>query len=72
MAEAGLGWQQILASLTTRPAEHFGEGASRGRLAPGMQADIVAFSGDPSADVTAFADVAFVIRQGRMVYQALD
>src|SRR5262249_20742720 len=72
MARAGLTWRQILASLTTNPAARFGEASTRGRIAEGMEADLVILSGDPSADVRAFANVAAVVRGGRIIYQATD
>ena len=72
MVESGFDWPEILASLTTRPAEHFGEQAIRGRITPGMSADIVVVNGDPSSDITALAKPRYVIRQGRMVYQLFD
>ncbi|MGH9320647.1 MAG: amidohydrolase family protein [Vicinamibacteria bacterium] len=37
----GLSWREILASLTTAPAARFGESDRRGRIAPGMDADLV-------------------------------
>jgi imidazolonepropionase-like amidohydrolase len=40
MRNAGMDFRQILASLTTAPAEFFGES---GRLEPGMPADVVVF-----------------------------
>jgi cytosine/adenosine deaminase-related metal-dependent hydrolase len=47
---AGLTWRQILASLTTSPADRFHEGGRRGRLAPGMLADVVVLGADPARD----------------------
>ena len=41
MAGAGLDWRAILASLTTAPADRFGETARRGRVAAGIDADLV-------------------------------
>jgi imidazolonepropionase-like amidohydrolase len=70
MAGAGLDWRAILASLTTAPAERFGETLRRGRIAPGLDADLVVLGADPSADVTAFANVRYTIRGGRVVYKA--
>jgi imidazolonepropionase-like amidohydrolase len=70
MAGAGLDWRAILASLTTAPAERFGETLRRGRVAAGLDADLVVLGGDPSADVTAFASVRYTIRGGRVVYAA--
>jgi imidazolonepropionase-like amidohydrolase len=67
MAEAGMTHSQILASLTTTPAERFGE-SDRGRIAPGFVADLVVLDGDPSSDVRAFAGVRYTIRDGEVVY----
>ena len=41
MAESGMSFRQILASLTTAPAERFGEAQRLGRIAGGLQADLV-------------------------------
>jgi imidazolonepropionase-like amidohydrolase len=68
MAEAGLTFRQILASLTTAPAEKFGESARLGRIAPGLAADLVVLNGDPSRDVRAFATVRYAIRDGKAIY----
>jgi imidazolonepropionase-like amidohydrolase len=68
MSRAGLGYQQILASLTTNPAERFGYAAHSGRIAKGMDADLVVLRGDPARDVTAFSKVAFTIRQGKIIF----
>jgi imidazolonepropionase-like amidohydrolase len=70
MAEAGMTYRQILASLTTTPAERFGESDRPGRIAPGLAADLVVLDGDPSRDVRAFAGVRYTIRDGDVVYQA--
>jgi imidazolonepropionase-like amidohydrolase len=70
MAEAGMTFRQILAALTTVPAEKFGEIASLGRVAPGLAADLVVLNGDPSGDVRAFAAVRYTIRDGKVIYQA--
>jgi imidazolonepropionase-like amidohydrolase len=70
MAEAGMTFRQVLASLTTRPAERFGESGRLGRIAPGLAADIVVLNGDPSRDIRAFAAVRYTIRDGRLIYQA--
>jgi imidazolonepropionase-like amidohydrolase len=68
MAEAGMTSADILASLTTTPAERFGASSRVGRLAPGLTADIVVLGADPSRDVRAFADVRYTIRDGRVIY----
>lgn len=69
MAGAGLSWRQILASLTTAPSQRFGFKA-KGRLAPGMDGDIVLLAADPAVDAKAFAKVAYTIRAGTVIYQA--
>jgi imidazolonepropionase-like amidohydrolase len=69
MEAAGLSWRQILASLTTEPARRFTEGDRRGRIAPGMDADIVILGTDPARGAKAFADVRYTIRAGRVLYR---
>jgi imidazolonepropionase-like amidohydrolase len=70
MSRAGLTPMQILASLTTAPADRFSESASRGRLTAGMQADLTVLSADPATDTTNFAKVRYTVRGGRIVYSA--
>jgi imidazolonepropionase-like amidohydrolase len=71
MSRAGLTPMQILASLTTAPAERFGEGDERGRIAVGMQADLVVLEADPAADVRNFARVRTSYRAGRPLLEFL-
>jgi imidazolonepropionase-like amidohydrolase len=71
MAEAGMTYRQILAALTTAPAEKFGESARLGRVAPGLAADLVVLNGHPSRDVRVFSDVRYTIRDGSVIYQAV-
>jgi imidazolonepropionase-like amidohydrolase len=70
MQRAGMSFSQILASLTTAPAERFGESGQRGRIAPGMDADIVLLGADPADDIQAFAKVRYTIRRGAVIYSA--
>ncbi|HUG21893.1 amidohydrolase family protein [Piscinibacter sp.] len=70
MAGAGLDWRQILASLTTHPAKRFGRDARKGRIAPGMDGDVVVLYGDPARDAAAFADVKYTVRAGKVIYEA--
>ena len=60
--------RQILASLTTNPAQYF-KAAKKGRVEKGFDADVVVLDGDPIADVTNFAKVAYTIRAGQVIYQ---
>jgi hypothetical protein len=70
MADAGMSFRQILASLTTAPAERFGESERLGRVAEGFLADLVVLNRDPAESVEAFADVRFTLRDGEFVYPA--
>ncbi len=72
MAEAGMSFRQILASLTTAPAARFGESNRLGRIAPGLAADIVVLEEDPSVDVRSFAAVRYTIRDGKVIYRAVE
>jgi len=72
MARAGMDWRQILTSLTTAPAGRFGQGERRGRIAPGMEADLVLLGTDPAVDFTGFSDVQATIRGGRVIYRTTD
>ena len=66
---AGLTWRDILASLTTEPAAVFAESERRGRLAPGMDGDVVVLGTDLEVGSRAFTDVRYAIKAGRVIYQ---
>jgi imidazolonepropionase-like amidohydrolase len=68
MSHAGMSFRQILASLTTDPAQRFGYSRRSGRIAPGMDADLVVLSSDPAQDPTAFSKVRRTIRAGKLIY----
>ncbi len=68
MDRAGLNFPEILAALTTAPAARYGFSKHKGRLAPGMDADLVVLGGDPAEDMSAFTDVRYTIRNGTVVY----
>lgn len=70
MRRAGLDSRAILRSLTTAPAERFGEGSRRGTIAAGMDADLVALGSDPLAEAGALGDVRWVMRAGRIIFEA--
>jgi imidazolonepropionase-like amidohydrolase len=61
---------EILASLTTAPAARWNEEGRRGRVAPGMDADLVVLDADPAADAANFAKVRCTIRAGRLLHPA--
>ncbi len=72
MAQAGMSFRQILASLTTAPAERFGEAKHLGRVAAGLQADLVVLKDDPSKNLRAFASVQYTLRAGKLLYRATE
>ena len=53
-----------ITSATSLSAESLGLATEIGRIAPGYQADLVAFDGDPRTDPEAFMRVAFVMKGG--------
>jgi hypothetical protein len=55
----GLPWEAALAAITSNPAEIFGLGATRGRIAVGQVADLVLWSADP-LEVTTLADQVWI------------
>jgi len=61
---------QALISATSLSAESLRLGDQIGAIAPGMQADIVAFDGNPLQDVTAAGRAVFVMKGGK-VYENL-
>lgn len=69
MAEAGMSFRQILASLTTAPAERFGESKNLGRVAPGLKADLTVLEGDPAGDLRSLTAVKYTLRDGKLIYQ---
>ncbi|MEH2502238.1 imidazolonepropionase-like amidohydrolase [Bradyrhizobium sp. AZCC 1578] len=60
--------RQILASLTINPAQYF-KAAKKGRVEKDFDADLVVLDGDPLADVTNLAKVAYTIRAGEVIYR---
>jgi imidazolonepropionase-like amidohydrolase len=69
MSRAGLSFRQILAALTTAPATQFGDAGRLGSIAAGLEADLVVLKGDPSRDVRGFADVAYTVQGGKIIYR---
>jgi imidazolonepropionase-like amidohydrolase len=70
MSKAGMSFQQILASLTTNPARKFGYAGHSGRIAEGLDADLVVLAADPAKDPTALSNVRYTIRDGSVMYRS--
>ena len=69
LAEAGLTYDQVLASLTTNPARVWRNPVA-GTLEVGNPGDVVLLADDPRADLRNFARVRFLVRGGRMVFSS--
>jgi imidazolonepropionase-like amidohydrolase len=63
-----MSFQGILASLTTNPAQRFGYATHSGRVAQGMDGDLVVLGADPARDATAFSKVRYTILGGKVIY----
>jgi len=55
-----------IAGATSLAAEALGLGDRIGAIAPGLDADLIAVSGDPVADITALSRVVFVMKGGKL------
>jgi imidazolonepropionase-like amidohydrolase len=65
----GLGFRDVLAMLTTNPAQRFGVEHREGRVAVGMGGNLTILAKDPAVDgPAAFTEVVYTIRQGRVIY----
>jgi imidazolonepropionase-like amidohydrolase len=63
---AGEAPMHALVSATSLNAESLHLGDQIGSIAPGMDADIIATDGDPTADITAVRRVSFVMKGGKV------
>ena len=66
--DAGQKPEDALASATALAAESMGLAGKIGRIAPGLEADLIAVDGDPEKDITALLRVRFVMKGG-VVYR---
>ncbi|WP_263365439.1 amidohydrolase family protein [Edaphobacter bradus] len=70
LALAGLNYRDVLAMLTTAPAERFHVSDQKGRIVVGMAGDVTVLSADPASDPLAFTRVLYAIRGGRIIASA--
>ncbi len=63
LVRAGLSPTDALAAATSMPARHF-RLDDRGRIAPGLRADLVLVDGDPTTDITAVRRIAAIWKNG--------
>ena len=66
LVQAGLTPAQALAAATSNPAKAF-RLEDRGRIAPGLRADLILVQGDPTADIKATRDLLRIWKGGREV-----
>jgi imidazolonepropionase-like amidohydrolase len=69
-ADAGISNWAILRMATTDAARILGLGNKTGRIARGLDADIVFLDADPSRDVSNAARVSAVLNNGRLLNPA--
>ena len=65
--EAGLTPAQALQVATRNGAKYTRTSGEKGRIAPGMLADLVLVDGDPTRDITDLRKVALVITRGKLI-----
>ncbi|MGY1652471.1 amidohydrolase family protein [Geodermatophilus sp. SYSU D01119] len=70
LAGAGVLAADALATATAGAARACGLGHRTGRLAPGLDADLLLVDGDPTRDVAALARVRLVVSRGRQLVAA--
>ena len=71
MVRAGLTPTQVLVSATSAPAVFFGV-ADRGRIAPGLKADLLLVDGDPTRDIAATHQIVAIWKNGYAVSRKPD
>ncbi|HEX5366433.1 MAG TPA: amidohydrolase family protein [Acidimicrobiales bacterium] len=64
MAQLGMAVDDVLHAATARAAGALGVGHITGRLAPGLEADLIAVAGDPRADLSALRRLRLVLSRG--------
>ena len=70
--QAGMTSLDVIRAITTNAAEMLGWQDRIGAVEPGKFADLVAVSGDPSADITELERVRFVMKGGQVIRNELQ
>jgi len=71
LMQAGFGFREVLAMLTTAPAELFHLSQREGKVMPGMRSDLTILSEDPvSGHPEAFTKVKYTIRGGKVIWRS--
>jgi imidazolonepropionase-like amidohydrolase len=71
LMKAGFGFREVLAMLTTAPAELFHLSQREGKVIPGMRGDLTILSEDPaSGHPEAFTRVRYTIRGGNVLWHS--
>jgi len=68
--EAGVPAMEILRAMTVHPARLLGLSDQRGRIEPGMTADIIAVEANPLDDIQTLKSVLFVMKDGAVIKDA--
>jgi imidazolonepropionase-like amidohydrolase len=66
MVDWGMTSAAALVAATSGNASYFRQGERIGRVKPGLFADLVAVTGDPSANIRALRSVKFVMKNGKI------
>lgn len=70
LMQAGFGFRDVLAMLTTAPAELFHLSQNEGKVMRGMRGDLTILSADPrSENPEAFTAVRYTIRGGKVIWK---
>jgi imidazolonepropionase-like amidohydrolase len=71
LMQAGFGFREVLAMLTTAPVELFHRSQREGKVMPGMRGDLTILSEDPaSGHPDAFTKVRYTIRGGKVIWHS--
>jgi imidazolonepropionase-like amidohydrolase len=71
LMQAGFGFRDVLAMLTTAPAELFHRSQREGKVMPGMRGDLTILSEDPaSGHPEAFTRIKYTIRGGNVIWHS--